>query len=291
LKKVHAMTIEIRPIKPGDAEACGRICHAAFHKISTDHSFPPDFPSPEAATGLIKMMIAHPEIYGVVAEADGRIAGSNFLWEQSQVAGVGPITVDPQAQNGQIGRRLMDGVLARSAEKGWPSTRLVQAAYHNRSLSLYTKLGFDPCEPLSTIQGPPLNQRIAGYAVRAATAQDIDACNRVCHSVHGHDRVGEVRDAIGRGFATVVEHDGAITGYATVIGFFGHAVGATNTELKALIAAAPAIAGVGMLVPTRNADLLRWCLAHGLRIVQPMTLMSRGLYNEPKGAFLPSILF
>ena len=29
----------------------------------------------------------------------------------------------------------------------------------------------------------------------------------------------------------------------------------------------------------------------GLRVVQPMTLMSMGLYNEPKGAFLPSVLY
>jgi len=44
--------------------------------------------------------------------------------------------------------------------------------------------------------------------------------------------------AIQRGTATVVEHDGRITGYATTIGFFGHAVGETNEDLKALIGAA-----------------------------------------------------
>jgi hypothetical protein len=37
--------------------------------------------------------------------------------------------------------------------------------------------------------------------------------------------------------------------------------------------------------------MLRWCLDNGLRIVQPMTLMSKGLYNEPAGAWLPSIFF
>ena len=35
----------------------------------------------------------------------------------------------------------------------------------------------------------------------------------------------------------------------------------------------------------------RWCLSNGLRVVQPMTLMSAGLYNEPAGAWSPSILF
>jgi hypothetical protein len=28
-----------------------------------------------------------------------------------------------------------------------------------------------------------------------------------------------------------------------------------------------------------------------LRVVQPMTLMSVGLYNEPRGAFMPSVLY
>ena len=285
------MTITLRPGKPSDAPALGPICYAAFHKISTEHNFPPDFPSADAATGFVEMALSHPEMYSIVAEVGGRIAGSNFLWEQGSISGVGPITVDPNVQNDGVGRRLMDAVLQRATSKSAPGVRLVQAAYHNRSLSLYTKLGFDPREPLALMQGPPLGEPIAGYDVRAATAADIAACNAVCRRVHGHDRPGEVRDAVSRGTATVVEHNGRITGYATLIGFFGHAVGETNTAVEALIAQAPRIFGSGMLVPTRNAELFRWCLQKGLKVVQPMTLMSFGLYNEPRGAFLPSILF
>ena len=44
-------------------------------------------------------------------------------------------------------------------------------------------------------------------------------------------------------------------------------------------------------MPSRNAELLRWGLEHGLRIAQQSTLMTIGLYNEPSGAYLPSILF
>jgi hypothetical protein len=71
----------------------------------------------------------------------------------------------------------------------------------------------------------------------------------------------------------------------------GHAVDDTNEELKALIGAAPEFLGPGFLLPSRNWELFRWCLEHGLRVVQPLSLMSIGLYNEPAGAFLPSILF
>ena len=53
----------------------------------------------------------------------------------------------------------------------------------------------------------------------------------------------------------------------------------------------PAFAGPGILVPTRNTDLFRWCLDHGFRLAQQMTLMTIGLYNEPQGAYLPSIMY
>lgn len=76
-----------------------------------------------------------------------------------------------------------------------------------------------------------------------------------------------------------------------MIGFFGHAIGEGNEDLKALIGAAPSFLGPGFLLPTRNSELLRWCLSKGLRVVQPMTLMSLGLYSEPAGAFLPSIIY
>lgn len=33
------------------------------------------------------------------------------------------------------------------------------------------------------------------------------------------------------------------------------------------------------------------CLNCGLKLVFPMMLMSTGLYNEPAGAYLPSILY
>jgi GNAT superfamily N-acetyltransferase len=199
--------------------------------------------------------------------------------------------VDPLGQNAGVGRELMLRVLERAQLRGFPGVRLVQAAFHNRSLSLYTKLGFDPREPLSCMQGEPLNLQLPGYTVRAAVLDDVAACNAMCQQVHGHTREGELRDAIMQGAASIVEHDGRVSGYATGIAFFAHAVGASNNEIKALIAAAPAFPGPGFLLPTRNAELLRWCLHHGLRIVQPMTLMSVGLYNEPRGAFLPSIAF
>jgi predicted N-acetyltransferase YhbS len=285
------MNVTLRPGNAADAQSCGAICYDAFKTIAEQHNFPPDFPSPEVATALLAGLLAHPGFCAVVAQLDGRIVGSNFLDERSTVAGIGPITVDPAVQNRAVGRQLMQHVLDRVTQRRFPGVRLVQTAYHNRSLSLYARLGFVAREPLSTMQGAPFAVQIPGYTVRPATERDLDACNQVCVQVHGHDRRGELLDAIKQGTATLVERGGRITGYATPIAFFGHAVGETNEALKALIGAAPAFPGPGFLLPTRNGELFRWCLDHGLRVVQPMTLMSVGLYNEPAGAFLPSVLY
>ena len=285
------MALTVRPITVDDASAAGRICYDAFKAIAGAHSFPPDFPNAEIATGLMKQLTGNPAVYGVVAELDGRVAGSNFLYEADPILGLGPITVDPAAQNAGIGAALMRHMLDRAERNHAPGVRLVQAGYHTRSLCLYTKLGFAAREPLANLQGPPLGLTLPGCAVRLAVAEDLGACNRLCRAVHGHERGHELRDAIGQGSASVVERGGRISGYATAVAFFGHAVGESDQDLMALIGAAPSFAGPGFLLPSRNTALFRWCLDHGLRMVQPMTLMSLGLYNEPQGAFLPSVYF
>jgi len=285
------MNLILRPGTPDDAATCGPIAFEAFKSISSEHNFPWDFPSPDTATGLLTQLLSSSGFYAVVAERDGKIVGSNFLDERGPIAGIGPITVDPASQNQTIGRRLMRAVLDRAADRRFAGVRLLQSAYHNRSLCLYTKLGFETREPISKLDGEPLGIGFPGYQVRPATQADLAACSALCQLVHGHHRDGELRDAIGEGTARVVDHLGKITAYATDTAFFGHAVAETNQGLEALIGAAPAFPGGGFLLPTRNGALFRWCLQNGLRLVHQMNLMTIGLYNEPAGAYLPSVLY
>lgn len=141
------------------------------------------------------------------------------------------------------------------------------------------------------LQGPPLDVRFAGYNVRDATVADLDVCSHLCRAVHGFDRRRELADAITQNTASVVEHLGRVTGYASGIGFFSHAVAQTNDGLKALIGAATTFPGPGFLLPTRNYEVFAWCLDNGLRLVMQAMLMSTGLYNEPSGCYLPSSQF
>lgn len=285
------MNLTLRRGVPADATECGRICFDAFKTVAARHGFPPEFPSPDVAAGLMTFLFSHPGFYSSVAELDGRIVGSNFLDERCGIAGVGPVSVDPQAQAKGVGRRLMEDVLGRARERKQAGVRLVQSAYNNQTLCLYSKLGFHTREPLSVMQGPPPQVALPGHAVRRATPADIEACNQMCRGVHGHDRARELDEAISGGIATVVERQGRVTGYATGIGFVSHAVSETNEDMMALIGAAEAIAGPGILVPTRNHALLTWCLSNGLGLVNQMTLMSIGVYSEPSGAWLPSVLY
>lgn len=285
------MNLTLRPGKPDDAHTVGKIIYAAFHSIATKHNYPPDIPSVEFGVQFAEMALTVPGLYSVVAEVDGHIVGSNFMTEWDSVSGVGPITVDPATQNSAIGKALMTDVINRARSRNVPSIRLVQSAYHTRSMCLYAKLGFEVREPLACLQGPPLNFSLPGYAVRKAKRADLEACKHLCFFVHGFTRATEIEHSLEQGNATVAEFAGRVVAYSTTVGFFGHSVAETNDGLKALIGAAPAFPGPGFLLPTRNAEMFRWCLGKGLRMLHPETLMSLGQYTDPAGAFMPSILF
>ncbi len=283
------MDFTIREAVVGDWQEAGRICYEAFATLARKHGFPPDFPTVEAAALPIKWLIEHPEIYGVVAERDGRIIGSNFMDERSIISAIGPISIDPAEQDRGVGRALMQAVLDRAVQRKAPGVRLLQLAYHNRSLGLYAKLGMDVRGSYAAMYGPPIRQKTPGYDIRPATEADAAACNALCLRVHGHTRPGEVRDAIADGTARVVERLGRITGYTTKINYFAHSVAETTDDLKALICEAEDFGTPGYLVPLRNAELFRWSLAHGLKVFFVLNMMTIGIYQEPEGAYMPSV--
>jgi len=289
---VHSQNeVTIRRATPEDAATCGEICYRAFAAISSAHNFPCDFPNVAAATHVISSLFSHPGFYCVVAESGGQILGSNALDERSLIAGIGPITVDPATQNHGVGRKLMQAVMDRAKQSRPAGMRLVQAAFHNRSLSLYASLGFDVRESLSCVQGSLRERNIPGCTARPARLSDVEACNALARSIHGFDRGVELAEAVEHKTAIVVERVGRITGYASALAFFGHAAAETNVDLQAMLASVESFGGPGILLPSRNTELLRWCLSNGLKVVQPLTLMTVGLYNEPAGAWLPSVLF
>ena len=294
MAETNEQPLRLRPGRLDDANEAGRIIFEAFATIAEKHGFPPDFPSVDVGRTSAASFLSNPGFYSVIAEdtsSGGKVVGSSFIDERSSIAGVGPLTVDPIYQNKGVGRRLMNDVMERVRNRNFPGTRLLQACYHNRSLALYASLGFEVREPISTMQGKPIQEVIPGRTVRPATESDVESCNAVCKAVHGHDRNGELLDSIRQGSARVVLHADKITGYTSGMAFFSHSVGLTNDDLKALIGSAGSYRGPGILIPTRNTHLFHWCLDRGLRLVQQLILMTVGMYNEPAGAYMPSVLY
>ena len=287
--------ILVRAIEPADGDECARIVYEAFAGVHDHHRFPRDFPTLEAASQLTGSFIAHPRIWGVVAEADGRIVGSNFLDERGPITGVGPITIDPDVQRRGVGRRLMEEVIARGAEAR--GLRLFQDSFNMQSLALYASLGFEVRESAVVMSGMPKSRPPSGIQVRPLEGSDVEECERLCLRVHGFERTSELCDALQSPalMPVVAVRDGRITAYATTVSFFpaAYGVAATNDDLCALIAGALAAGEVpaSFLVPTRQTGLFRWCLSQGLRPIKPMTYMTLGEYQDPDGAWIPSVLY
>jgi GNAT superfamily N-acetyltransferase len=286
--------MNLRKPTPVDAPELARILVDAFGGIARQHNFPLDFPDPAMAGRLLEFFIHHPNGVGFLAEEDGRILGSNFLDRRDAIAAVGPITVDPNAQAKGVGRRLMQATI--DAGKDNPGIRLVQDAFNTASMSLYTSLGFDAMEPLALMRGKPKTPPTlaGGVEARAMREDDLPACADLCRRVHGGiDRTNELRDAIKMFHPFVLTRAGRVVAYASAptFWFLNHGVAESLADMQTLLAAAGAAneEPLMLLLPSRQADLFRWCLAQGLRMVKPMTLMSMREYHEPKGAWYPSV--
>jgi predicted N-acetyltransferase YhbS len=284
--------ITLREPTPADIAACAQIVFDAFGDIHDHHRFERDFPVLEAATQMMSGWIPHPAIRGVVAERDGRVIGSNFLDERDPIRGVGPITVDPTGQNAGVGRMLMETVLEWG--QGAPGIRLLQDAFHMRSLCLYESLGFDVKEPVAVTTGKPRSAPVDDVEVRSLTEEDLDECGALCERVHGYPRTGDLRDAM-HGFAPFVAlRDGRIVAYASSVTFWpmNHGVAERDEDMTALLLGAAAAVDdpLAFLVPLRS-PLFRWSLSERLRLVKPMNLMALGKYQEPRGSWYPSVLY
>jgi predicted N-acetyltransferase YhbS len=284
--------VTLREATPADAPAIAQIVFDAFGDIHDQHRFLRDFPALEAAIGMMQGWTAHPSIWGVVAEIDGSIVGSNFLDERDPIRGVGPITVDPKGQNSGVGRELMHVVLERGRDAA--GIRLLQDGFHMRSLSLYESLGFDVKEPTAVATGAPRSAPADGIDVRPLVEDDLEECGALCERVHGFPRTGDLGDVLHAGSAFAAVRDGRIVGYASNVGFWqmNHGVAEAHDDMTALLlgAAAAAEAPLSLLLPLRS-PLFRWALGEGLRLVKPMNLMALGEYQEPRGSWFPSVLY
>lgn len=285
----------VRPT-PDDAPALGGILYCAFAELFARHGLPCDFPNEQAAIHTIHVFATRPDLYGVAAHLDGRLVGSNFASYTDAVAGVGPITVDPQVQARGVGKALMQHVIQHALAHHGPQIRLVQDGINVSSLSLYTALGFAVQEPLVLLSlRPSLNP---DPTVRRMTPEDLGECQQLCQRIYKVSRANELAGILASAQATglapfVRIRQDRIVGYA-LPGLLGHGVAETNDDLLAI-----ELSGSGqvppffctMLCPVRNADLYRALLRSGARAIRTLNLMSMGPYTSPTHTWCPSIAY
>lgn len=269
----------------------GRICYEAFKDLQDRHRFVVDFPSVQLARQVIGLVVTRPEFYGVAAMMDGELVGSNFLTVVDDVAGLGPITVDPAFQGRGIGRELMLDVLREARERRITRVRLVQEAINPASISLYASLGFETRHGLALMRPPAAETE--DPTVRSPTSADLDALDALCRSHYKVTRRAELAMILDVEFpAFVREREGRICGYL-IPGLLGHGIGETEADLVALAtqAARRASDPIVVLCPLEEHPLFRAFLQARFRNLKMLNLMTIGPYETPNLAWMPSILF
>ncbi len=284
------MSIKITPVRPEHVPELARICYEAFGTLHDRHSTPRDFDSLETATMLLRMMAHAPSFAGFAALHEGTLVGSNFIAFADEVAGVGPITVDPRSQARGVGRALMRAVLEEASRRDVRPVRLLQEAINTTSLSLYTSLGFTWRDSVAIMQAAGGG---TDGSVRAMTESDLDRVGEIAAAQYGASRLNEVRATLGMGLpAFVRERGGRVTAYL-LPGFLGHGFGGDVADMVELVSHAAAAAPPAfhrVFVPLSQGDLFAQLLRRGCRTIKVMSYMTVGPYMPPRGAWMPSIL-
>jgi hypothetical protein len=128
------------------------------------------------------------------------------------------------------------------------------------------------------------------------TDADHEAADELCRNIYKVRRCNDLPSATRfGGTALVIERGGRLRGYIAP-SIVGHAVAETNDDMLALMAEAARYAADGplplsMICPLTEGGLFRHALADGHRLKKMMNLMALGPYEEPEGAWLPSVLY
>jgi GNAT superfamily N-acetyltransferase len=286
------MPISIQPIRPEHVPPAAKICFEAFGALQDRHGVERDFDSIETAGMVVGMFASRPDFAGFVAiDDDGRtLLGSNFLGFSDPVAGVGPITVRPDAQSRGVGKLLMLAVMDEAARRGIAQVRLMQEAINTTSLSLYTKLGFDwreACALMRPAPAPADDPR-----ARPVTEADLPAIAAISARYYHAPRVNEVAGFLRMQLpGAILRRDGREVGYFFP-GLLGHGFAETPDDMAALITHAARHAPpplLRMILPLSQHALHRALLARGCRTIKLFNYMTTGDYRAPEGAWMPCI--
>ncbi|MES2440422.1 MAG: GNAT family N-acetyltransferase [Verrucomicrobiota bacterium] len=284
------MPLELVPATAEEIPRLSQICHEAFSALHDRCGVERDIPGPEVGQMILSQTVLRPDYTGVMAVLDGKIVGSNFLSFSDEVAGVGPITVDPSVQSKGIGRTLMQWAVDEARRRELRQVRLFQETLNTTSFSLYTALGFDWRDTAVLMQATPAG--VEDPEVRPINARDLPAIADLSRTSYGFSRANDAAQLIAweiPGFVKLRHGEPVAYLFATL---FGHAGAETEEDLLGLTAQAarhlpPPLAR--FICPMSRPGLFRKALAAGLRTGKLLSYMSLGGFTPPPGAHFPSI--
>jgi len=284
--------VELLRPDPQHIPELARICFEAFGQLHERHSVPRDFQNVEFAQMVVGLFASRPEIFPVAARVNGTLAGSNFLSLLDETSGVGPISVDPTQQGKRVGRALMQAVLDEAERRGIRKVRLVQETVNTTSAPLYASLGFEVREPIALMTIQPAVA--SDSTVRPFQPEDFPALNDLCRRHYKVSRLNELKLWTSLPMPLFVrEREGRVRGYF-LPGKLGHTAAETVGDALALFGEAgrnvPSDAAL-FLCPMRHTELYQGALRAGHRVAKVLTLMTRGPYQAPDGAWTTSYLY
>jgi len=134
----------------------------------------------------------------LVAEANGKLAGSNFATNWGSFGFFGPLTVRPELWDRRIGQRLLGPTMDLFAKWGVREAGLFTFAHSPKHIGLYQKFGFWP-RFLTAVMSKSVEGREASpvkYSALSEADQNraLVACRKLTDSIYeGLDVSSEIR--------------------------------------------------------------------------------------------------
>lgn len=281
----------IRPMQPADAPAVHELAMRAFDDLNLRGGRPPDaHPAPEGAHARILRLIDTDPGGAFVAERDGTLVGAALALLRDGVWGLSLLVVDPEAQSGGVGGRLLAETLAYgAAARGG----IILASEDPRALRAYARAGF-ALHPVVEATGPPRPLTAARY-VRPGGPDDLPLSEAVDRAVRGAAHGADLEVMLRHGTAMLVApgRGYALVGGGSVRLVAAHDEPAAADLLRAAIASTPegGRADVAWISSAQQAWALPVVLEAGLALRPGGAVFLRGDVGRfrpylPSGAYL-----
>lgn len=208
-----------------DAPAVGQIIYNAIARVFRDHGQPEPIADSNEGERIARLYLDIDPEDGLIVVREGRVVAAGFVHIRDEVASLGPVVVDPDAQGQGLGKLLFDRLSERASR--CVSIRIQVDAFNTRAFGIALKRGYIPRSmgvrlvALGRLGGPGMLQAIAPAPVRDLKVEYLEAVAEYDRSAFGGSRERDFRALIAAGgLGLMVEEGSAIRGF-----LFGRAEG------------------------------------------------------------------